>query len=175
MPDSGKVLYAVDQGHWVFRFEGNIRFTLAYPLDAFIERAFAASKPVTLVADLRDIESIDSTGIGLLVKMARVARESGTPRPTLFCGNPDVTEILDSMCLDSVFTMVSGELHPSALTPLPALDVSEQDLAATIEQAHRLLCKLSEQNRIRFEGVVEAFSRLSPPALARQRGEEPWK
>lgn len=160
MPDEGRVLYARSDGNWVFRFEGRIRYTMAHPLDAFLEQAFAPSRARSVVADLRDTLSIDSTGIGLLAKIARIARDLGLPRPLLFCSNEEVCEVLASVCMDEVFNMVAGELHPSALSPLPATETSEEALAATIEGAHRLLCELSDDNRQRFESVVDAFSKL---------------
>ena len=160
MPDLGRVLYAEADGNWVFRFEGAIRYTMAHPLDAFLEQVFARGALNSAVADLRDASAIDSTGIGLLAKIARIARDRQAPRPLLFCGNEEVEEMLTSVCMDRVFTMVSGELHPSALSPLAATYPTETQLAGTIEQAHRLLCELSEDNRARFEGVVEAFARL---------------
>ena len=160
MPDHGRVLYAVKEDHWVFRFEGNIRYTMAHPLDAFIEEVLARATPSSVIADLRDTEAIDSTGIGLLAKIARVARERNAPRPTLFCENDEVLEVLASVCMDKVFTIASGEVHFSALRPLPKTNPSTAELADTIEEAHALLCELSEDNRSRFEGVIEAFARL---------------
>ena len=160
MPEPGRVLYAVHDGHWVFRFEGSFRYTMAHPLDAFLEEVFAKATPASVVADLRDTVAIDSTGIGLLAKIARIAQRLDAPRPTLFCADEEVTEVLESVCMDKVFTIVSGELHASALHPLPARMASEAEVARMIEESHKLLSDLSENNRARFEGVVEAFARL---------------
>lgn len=160
MTEPGRILYAQSDEHWIFRFEGSIRYTLAHPLDAFFERVFSNSHPASVTADLRDTDSIDSTGIGLLAKLARIARERAAPRPTLFCGNGEVEEILDSVCMDKVFNIVSAEAPSGMYQALPETQPSEGELAGTIEHAHRLLCELSEQNRVQFEGVVEAFSRL---------------
>ncbi|MCB1956491.1 MAG: STAS domain-containing protein [Rhodocyclaceae bacterium] len=160
MAQAGRILYARDNEHWVFRFEGEIRYTLAHPLDAFVEHVFSHSQPASVTADLRDTDSIDSTGIGLLAKLARVAHERAAPRPTLFCGNREVGEVLDSVCLDRVYNIVDSEAPRGACQPLPDTAPTESELAGTIEHAHRLLSDLSEQNRVRFEGVLEAFSRL---------------
>lgn len=160
MSDSGRILYACAGDDWVFRFEGNIRYTQAHPLDAFFERVFAFAEPHSVIADLRDTGAIDSTGIGLLAKLARIARERSAPRPLLFCGNAEVQEILESVCMDHVFTIVDADLSVGSLAELPPTAPSEADLAGTISGAHRLLCELSEENRARFEGVVEAFARL---------------
>ncbi len=160
MPDTGRILYARADDGWIFRFEGNIRYTQAHPLDAFFERVFACATPRSVIADLRDTIAIDSTGIGLLAKLARIARERSAPRPLLFCGNAEVQEILDSVCMDKVFTIVDAELPPGSMAELPNTNPSESDLARTIAGAHRLLCELSDENRACFEGVVEAFARL---------------
>lgn len=159
MANGGRILYAVDRDHWVFRFEGGIQYTMTHTLDAFLERAFAEAQPRALTADLRDTTMIDSTGIGLLVKLAHMARAAGSARPLLFCTNPEVTEILDSVCLDKVYTLVSGEPVADAHQPMPATSPGEAQMSDMIEGAHRLLSELSESNRVRFEGVLDAFER----------------
>lgn len=160
MAEQGRILYAMPDRHWVFRFEGDIRYTMTHPLDALLDDVFAHSSPASVTIDLRDTSAIDSTGIGLLVKIARLASNLNAARPMLFCGNAEVDEVLDSVCMDKVFTIVSGAVDPANLSPLPSTQPSETDLAKTILEAHRLLCELSDDNRARFEGVVEAFARM---------------
>ncbi len=160
MAEAGRILYARDDDHWVFRFEGEIRYTMAHALDAFVEQVFARSQPASMTADLRDTDSIDSTGIGLLAKLARVAGELSAPRPTLFCGNREIGEVLDSVCMDRVYTIVDAGGPDSRFEPLPATTPSESELAGTITHAHQLLSDISERNRAQFEGVLEAFARI---------------
>ena len=105
---------------------------------------------------------IDSTGIGLLAKLARVAGEQAAPRPTLFCGNREVGEVLDSVCMDRVYTIIDSDSPQSCCEPLPATAPSEAELAGTIAHAHRLLSDISEHNRAQFRGVLEAFEGLEP-------------
>lgn len=159
MHDGGRILYAVDGGRWVFRFEGEIRFTLGHALDALLDGAFARSTPAGVIADLRTATAIDSTGIGLLVKLARTARRLAAPRPLLFCGSDEVAELLDSVCIDKVFTLIAGAPDLPGLQSLPPTTPTEREVANTIEQAHRLLCELSDDNRERFQGVVDSFAR----------------
>lgn len=164
--DAGDVLYAVRDGHWVFRFEGAIRYTMIYPLDEFLEQTLSASEARGVIADLRDTASIDSTGVGLLAKLARIARAHGIARPLLYCASAEVREALESVCLDRVFAFVEGEPRSPALRPLPSAEASEAALGDTIEEAHRMLCELSEHNRTRFASVLESFERSRHAKLA---------
>lgn len=158
-PDSGEVFYAHQGDDWVLRVQGALRYTNANAVDRFLDELFAERHPAMVCVDLNAATAIDSTGIGLLAKIANGMERSGHGQPVLFSQNPDINELLTSVCLDDVCRIVAGapEADPQA-EPIPATDPSEGELARTILDAHRLLCELSESNRAQFQSVVDAFS-----------------
>ncbi len=159
MADEGRVLYARRDGTCVLRFQGSIRYTMAHALDAFIDALFAHDPPRTVVADLSAADSIDSTGIGLLAKLARHQRRAGFGNPVLFSANPDMNEVLTSVCLDDVFDMAAAPPEGEALAPVTPTEPSAPQLAHTILEAHRALSEISESNRVLFRDVVEGLTR----------------
>lgn len=166
MTDDGEVLYARRGDDWVLRVQGALRYTNANAVDRFIDELFAHRLPASICVDLNDTTAIDSTGIGLLAKIARgLARGHNSP-PVLFSGNPEINELLTSVCLDDVCRIVPEAPEAAATQPIPPTTPSEQDVARTIVAAHRLLCDLSERNRMQFQSVVDAFDQDAGVALA---------
>ena len=157
-PDDGRVLYAEHENTCVLRFQGPIRYTMAPSVDAFLNDLLANRAPRLICADLSEIESIDSTGIGLLAKIAIAQRRAGNGRPLLFSPKPDINELLCSVCLDDVFQMVDEVPDADAMATLTLAEPNEQDLRRTILEAHRLLSDLSESNRAMFKDVVDGLA-----------------
>ncbi len=158
MHEDGQVSYARREGSWVLRFQGAIRYTTAHAVDRFLDDLFARNSPESISIDLQDATSIDSTGIGLLAKVANGLSQTGKAKPVLFSSNPEINEILTNLCLDDVCAIVPETPQDIAAEAIPATTPSEHELARTIAEAHRLLCELNDENRANFQSVVEAFA-----------------
>jgi len=159
--DDGEVFFAHHGDDWVLRVEGPLRYTNANAVDHFLDELFEKCHPASVCVDLNSATAIDSTGIGLLAKIANGMERCGHGQPILFSGNPEINELLTSVCLDDVCRIVPGPAPAEVEegeAPIPATSPSENDLARTIVDAHRLLCELSESNRSQFQSVLEAFS-----------------
>lgn len=159
MAEDGNVLYARRGNTWVLRFQGEIRYTMAHAVDVFIDELFARHNSARICVDLNATTAIDSTGIGLLAKIANGLRRTGREMPIVFSSNPEIVETLENVCLDEVCTIVAGAPEAVAENEIPATTPSERELARTIVSAHCLLCDLCEQNRASFQSVVDAFER----------------
>lgn len=159
---SESISYALDQGVCYLRLAGELRHTIAGPLDNLIERLFASEPPElqAMVIDLTAATFMDSTMIGLLASIARELEEHGLPPATVFSTQPEIQQLLSCLCLDQVFTIVSQAtdraLDPSLL-PVPSGTDSEQHSAAIILKAHEDLVRLSDSNRAAFQPVVDLF------------------
>ena len=159
MPDAGRVLYALRDGTCVLRFQGPIRYTMAASFDAFLNELLAERAPRVICADLSDTESIDSTGLGLLAKIAIAQRRAGRSKPLLFSSKRDINELLCSMSLDEVFEMIEQPPEADALQSVAPTQPTERELRRTILEAHLLLSELSEGNRAMFKDVVEGLAK----------------
>lgn len=155
----GNVYYAEQDGTGVLRFEGTIRYTIANALDRFLDDLFTRNQFTRLIVDLSETESIDSTGLGLLARIANGVRRRDGSRPLLFSPQPDINTLMSSICLDTAFTQCDSPPPPVAGAALPAGSPSEIDMAQTILDAHRVLSDMNDTNRALFQNVVDAFEK----------------
>ncbi|HTO20226.1 MAG TPA: anti-sigma factor antagonist RssC [Pseudomonas sp.] len=157
---NGKIQFAEQEGTFVLKFIGEIRLTLCSVLDSTIEQIFSATNFSSIVIDLIDTRSIDSTTLGLLAKLSILSRQKVGLLPTLVTSNPDITRLLHSMGFDQVFNIVDQpQLTPESLRDLPCQDVSEEEVRHRVLEAHRILMSLNDTNRQAFRDLVEALER----------------
>jgi anti-anti-sigma factor len=153
--DNGKILHACHDGIHVLRFVGDIRYTLGHSLDRFLEGVFAGPTPAGFVIDLTATDCIDSTNLGLLVRIAREMDNHGAPRVTLISDRQDINAVLTSMALDGVFDIVStSSVQAGGERVLPLKEADRESLSRTLLKAHRALMELNERNAETFRDVV---------------------
>lgn len=157
---SGKIQFAEQDGTFVLKFVGEVRLTLCSALDATIEKIFASVDFSSIVIDLTETRSIDSTTLGLLAKLSILSREKIGLLPTVVTTHPDITRLLQSMGFDQVFNIVDQPLDcPHCLADLPPQDQSEDVVKAKVLEAHRILMSLNDSNREAFSDLVNALER----------------
>lgn len=157
---TGKIQFAEQNGTFVLKFVGEVRLTLCSALDATIERIFGARNFSSIIIDLTETSSIDSTTLGLLAKLSILSRQKIGLLPTLVSTNADISRLLESMGFEQVFNMVGTPLPcPECLRDLPAQDLSEELVRAKVLEAHRILMGLNEHNREAFSDLVTALER----------------
>ncbi|MEH3023961.1 MAG: STAS domain-containing protein [Pseudomonas oryzihabitans] len=157
---TGKIQFAEQDGTFVLKFTGEVRLTLCSALDATIEHIFSSLNFSSIVIDLTETQSIDSTTLGLLAKLSILSRQRIGLLPMLTTNNPDILRLLDSMGFDQVFNIVEAVLPcPECLTDLPPQDQSEAEVRSRVLEAHRVLMGLNESNRNAFRDLVSALER----------------
>jgi len=157
---TGKIQFAEQDGTFVLKFTGEVRLTLCSALDATIEHIFSSLNFSSIVIDLTETQSIDSTTLGLLAKLSILSRQRIGLLPMLTTNNPDILRLLDSMGFDQVFNIVETVLPcPECLTDLPPQDQSEAEVRNRVLEAHRVLMGLNESNRNAFRDLVSALER----------------
>lgn len=166
-----KILLAQHDGLNVLKFCGEIRLGLAPTLGAFINRIGQSSDIGAIVIDLRQVTCIDSTMLGCLAKVSLRSQEALNLIPTLVSTEEDITRILMSMGLDSLFAIVDeAEEGFGVEGELPIQLAQESDLCEQIIEAHRVLMSLNQANESAFRDLVESLEGeqliSSPPARA---------
>jgi anti-anti-sigma factor len=161
--ENGKILHASHDGIHVLRFVGDIRYTLGHALDHFLESLFAGQMPAGFVIDLTATDCIDSTNLGLLVRIAREMHNHSAPRVTIVSDRPDINAVLGSMALDEVFDIVSrADVPVGGGRELPRREVDRDSLSHTLLKAHRALMELNERNEETFGDVVAKLEQTTP-------------
>ena len=89
--DKGNVLHASHEDVHVLRFIGDIRYPLSPSIDRFLDGIFAGPEPAGFVIDLTETDSIDSTNLGLLARIARRMQSLDARRVTIVSNRADIT------------------------------------------------------------------------------------
>lgn len=160
----GRILVGDHKGVYVLMFHGDVRLTLCTAVDSFLNHMFEDVGFRSVVVDLRDTESIDSTSLGLLAKLSIQAWERFGYRPTLVSPRPDITRILRTMGLDEVFNLVEEPLeHNEQLAELACRTATQEEVRERVIEAHRILMDMNEDNRAAFQDLVTTLEEECEP------------
>jgi len=156
----GRVLHAGRDGIHVLRFIGDIRYTLSPSIVSYLEGIFATADPAGFVIDLTETDSIDSTNLGLLVRLAQRMQALNDRRITIVSNRSDINSVLTSMALDEVFDIVEdSRLEAGAGRKIPLENTDRERMAHTLIDAHHALMDLSEHNKGLFRDVVASLEK----------------
>ncbi len=152
---SGKIRYAVQNGSFILKCIGDVRLTYCAVLNDCIEEKLGGGRFQSVIIDLTEVDSIDSTTLGLLAKLSILSRENFGMLPTLASTNPDISQQLDAMGMGRVFNIVHTPTPcPECLTDLPEQPQSEDVVRERVLEAHRILMELNDSNRKEFRDLV---------------------
>lgn len=134
--------------------------TLCTTLDTCLKNMVDDPAFISVIVDLSDAEGIDSTSLGLLAKISRLATPVMGHVPTLISSRADITRIVDTMGFrDRVFVIVPNAdveaqetLSEQSEAPLDEWSAHERVL-----EAHKILMSLNDQNRQTFRELVECM------------------
>jgi anti-anti-sigma factor len=141
--------------------KGSVRYMMARALRRFIDD-LVNERNDAIVIDLRELEAIDSTGMGLLARLGRSTLEHGR-RSVIVCDTPDVTTCLRSAAFDRLFVMLPEWPFPEEAevaevpVPIQSRESRADGLGRVMLEAHRELVSLSDANREEFGAVVSAL------------------
>jgi len=157
MPE-GRIEVAQSDGHWVLRLQGVIRFTLSPALNQWLDRVLAEPGGGQLLIDLSRTQSIDSTNLGVLARIARFARERGDPAPLMIAPDPSISALLHGVCFDQLFTIVaSADYSAAQLQALAPLDADQAAMLQLVLEAHRRLAAIDARNQAEFSPLIDAL------------------
>lgn len=151
--------YAEHNGTYVLKLRGDVRVPICTSLETFIEAHLLNDKRLRAVMiDLTETDSIDSTALGLLAKIAVALRELNLGKPIILCLSSDINRILASMGFDEVFRILQTTAAlRDRLDELPDEVLSEAEVTQCVIDAHRTLMGLSESNQQTFRSLVDAL------------------
>ena len=156
----GNIFVAQGQGVYVLKFEGDVRLTLCSALNAFLEELFKKPDLEAVYIDLCDAKAIDSTTLGFIAKIAILSQRYLGKRPVLISVNPDIDRLLVSVGFDQVFDLVAERFEQlDDSQALQEMDASEEEVKERVLEAHRILIELNEENRAKFEDLVETLEK----------------
>lgn len=169
-----RAFYGFQNQVLVVALRGHVGYVAIRTLRAFIDALLAREHPDTIILDLRELDAIDSTGMGLLARLGRLTLQRGR-RAVLVCAVEDVMLCLRSAAFDTLFIMVDkwpfDEEPGLTEVPLETAGLDPDILGPFILEAHRDLAALSEANQQAFGRVISALAGdLERKSRTAQRG-----
>lgn len=157
---NGRVLMANRSGNYVIKLTGDVRMTLCTTIDTCLNTMVQDPNFISVTVDLTEAEGIDSTSLGLLAKISRLAVPKMGQLPLLISANRDITRIVESMGFkDRVYSMVtqSDMVETVNLTEAEITPVDETIARERVIEAHKILMSLNENNHKAFKELVECI------------------
>lgn len=150
----GRVLYSQDGGLHTLRYVGEIKYPIAPSIDRFVKTLIQNNVIDDLVVDLTETDSIDSTNLGELARIAQRLREQGRRRPVIVSPQTSINQLLRSMALDEVFDL-TVQVQAFNGDDIPTdVETTREELAAVMLESHKSLAQVTEGNRQKFCDVI---------------------
>ncbi len=154
--NTGRVLFAVDDGVYVLKFVGDVRLEFGTRIDAFIDGVLKDVGLKAVVVDLGETEHVDSTSLGLLAKLSEVCVQRLGSVPILVCRDRGMLRFLHTMGFSDVFDIHDSLPDaPTCIQDLPQIAQDDERMRKSVLSAHRLLMSLNERNAREFRDLVQ--------------------
>ncbi|MBR9912404.1 MAG: STAS domain-containing protein [Gammaproteobacteria bacterium] len=159
--NKGKIWVANNDGVYLIKMVGDVRLTLCMSFDKFIKSMFAADDYSAIIFDLTDAESIDSTTLGLMAKIALGAAQRKNLKPAVIATAPGMHHLLESMGFDEIFELMDDspveDLPATGSDCLETGEYIEQTIKQKVLEAHKILMDLNRQNAETFRDLVKTL------------------
>jgi len=154
----GQVLAAHEHGAYVLRLVGDVRLTLCSSIEDYVDNMLNDPEFCSVWVDLCDAQGIDSTTLGQLAKLAMTVHERFSFRPAVYCCDPGINRLLESMGLDRLFEMHRRSCCATgSVESIPMLPGSEDEVREKVIEAHRALMDVSAENQAKFRDLVSSL------------------
>ncbi len=154
----GSILFAEREGVHVLKFVGDVRLSLGPTITSFLSRLETCQQFNGMIVDLSETDTIDSTALGLIAKIAICTREKFNSATSIVSPREDITRVLKSMAMEHVCVVTKEVVNEhSDLSELPVEICSEETMRAQVLEAHRTLMGLDDENFDKFHELVEAL------------------
>jgi anti-anti-sigma factor len=150
----GSAFYAKHGNTYCIRLVGEIRYTMGYSLDDFLDRLFERRDFDDIVVDLTEASFIDSTNLGLLAKIANFLRKCFHRKMTLVSPNEEINQMLENVGFTDIFHIRHDrEVGVEGERKLAIEEPDKAELTQTVVSSHDILCEVNEKSRATFRDV----------------------
>ena len=155
---TGKIRHQAVNGHRILKAEGDVRVSQSPALSQYLESLKSDEHLQSFVIDLSEADSLDSTALGLIAKIAIYTEAKFGFKPIVFDASEDVSRIIRSMGFEKILVMETrGGVEAERLEEIECDEVPDCDLRQAVLDAHRTLMSLCPENWDSFSDLVEAL------------------
>lgn len=151
------ILFAEHEGVHVLKFVGDVRLSLGPTIASYLSKLESCQHYSGMVIDLSETETIDSTALGLIAKIAICTREKFNSATSVVSPREDITRVLKSMAMEQVCVITKEVVDDNNLSELPVEICGEDTMRDQVLDAHRTLMGLDDGNYDKFQELVEAL------------------
>lgn len=156
--DDGTVRYAFEDGVWFIKLLGAVCHPLGPTLNALVDKIITTPHGNKFVIDLTEADTIDSTCLGILTRIATHAPPTGGLKPIIITGGGNIAKTVLIVRFDRLFELVDSlAAYPSKMHTAPKLSLTKEDTLQLLLDAHRQLCTIDAQTHDAFQDVVKAL------------------
>lgn len=156
MPGS-KYLYAKDQKKYFLKLEGDLTYIACAGFKSFTDKILDERLVEELYVDLSGAKTIDSTNLGILAKCALYFMSKKSNKAVIYSNKQDINTILNKNGFDSIFDIVgSTQYSTNEMSELTLKKFENREgLNNTLLDAHEVLSKINNSNRLKYRDVLE--------------------
>ena len=145
-----------DEKTIILRFSGEIRYTDTGGLEVLAEKLESEDlKDVKVIIDVNEVESIDSTNLGLIARIGSQYFERYSKKINIVAGNKDIKKILDSMGFEQIAGITDFIKFGKKDFNVLKFKKNGKNIADTILIAHESLISMDEEKNKIFKNVVD--------------------
>jgi anti-anti-sigma factor len=158
--EPAQILFATLEDGFLFKLTGELRnthtgsFATSLQLNHCVERLLER-RAETILVDLTEVTSIDSTHLGLVAHIGARHLESTGQRAVLLSTRSEITRLLRSMAMHTIFELVESTGLERGEAPLQHAAAAEGNAAEVALTAHRALAALSGENHAAFRQLID--------------------
>jgi len=154
---NNNILYAKEGNTCYLKLKGDIRYTLSTGFNKLFREHLSNKDVTNVIIDLRSLNYIDSTNLGIIALIARDLIKRQSKKPTIISDNPSINTLLESIHFNKVCMIEhQWDYFPDVLIDCDAMDSLNKNV---IIDSHKALTDLDESNQDAFSKVVETLGK----------------
>ncbi len=156
--EEGQCLFVQKESTAIFKIIGYLRFNTSSGLAAKVETLNLNNEVSEIVIDMTETVFVDSTVLGLIAQLTK-----HPVTPIIIYKNETIYNMLRHLGFHKIFVLSKQDSASGMNSEFEELTCTASDskdsLRKRLENAHKLLYEINEQNKIEFGGVVNCLKK----------------
>ena len=153
---AGVVQSALEGKHFYLRLIGDVRLPWCVTLENFCQASIAENDIDAFSIDLTQAANLDSTTLGILAKVALIARKSLNIKPQLHCTDDNIYRLLWSMGFEHIVEFLREPVTQlPKYTEVEFVNCDEEAVRTSVISAHEELMDIDNRNVGKFKELVD--------------------
>lgn len=155
-PQQDRILVTVDEAYALARVVGRGSYKVSRSLKEFAAKVMDHGNP-SFIVDLKHCVGMDSTFMGVLAGISQRQQKENGEKIILCSVSDKLINLMTTLGLSQLVRIQEDlpEQTPTDVSELDRGNESPLDSAETMLEAHEKLVEIDEENRLRFQDVLD--------------------